>query len=165
MSNFLFDNLHQGIGRVLDLRSAQHALTASNLANADTPGFKAKFIPFTEVLGEVMGTKDSMPMLRSHGLHQHATEIDANHADIEPQLDRRMLKIQRLFHRGAYTVDQRVDLVVVGATFDKCQKVVTFNPSQRVRHGAGIFETAGDGFEYLVAQLVAERAVDTRETV
>jgi flagellar basal-body rod protein FlgB len=83
MSNFLFDNLHQGIGRVLDLRSAQHALTASNLANADTPGFKAKFIPFTEVLGEVMGTKDSMPMLRSHGLHQHATEIDANHADIE----------------------------------------------------------------------------------
>jgi len=83
MSNFLFDSLHQGIGRVLDLRSAQHALTASNLANADTPGYKAKFIPFSEVLGEVMKTKDSMPMLRSHALHQRATEIDASHADIE----------------------------------------------------------------------------------
>ena len=83
MSNFLFDNLHQGIGRVLDLRSAQHSLTASNLANADTSGYKAKVIPFSEVLGEVMDTKGSMPMLRSHDLHQRATEIDASKADVE----------------------------------------------------------------------------------
>ena len=38
MKAFLFDNLHNGLGRVLDLRRSQHALTVSNLANADTPG-------------------------------------------------------------------------------------------------------------------------------
>ena len=36
MSAFLFDRLHEGLGRVLDLRMAQHGLTASNLANADS---------------------------------------------------------------------------------------------------------------------------------
>jgi flagellar basal-body rod protein FlgB len=83
MSSFLFDKLHQGIGRVLDLRSAQHALTASNLANADTPGFKAKFIPFNHVLGEAMGSSESMPMSRSHPLHLRASETDAGQVDIE----------------------------------------------------------------------------------
>ncbi len=39
MNAFLFDRLHHGLGNVLDLRSAQHAITASNLANAETPGF------------------------------------------------------------------------------------------------------------------------------
>ena len=38
MSNTLFDGLHNGLGRVLDLRMQQHSLTAANLANADTPG-------------------------------------------------------------------------------------------------------------------------------
>ena len=50
MSQLLFDSLHQGLQRVLDLRQAQHSLTASNLANADTPGYKAKVIPFDKVL-------------------------------------------------------------------------------------------------------------------
>jgi flagellar basal-body rod protein FlgB len=40
---------------VLDLRMQQHALTASNLANADTPGYKAKVVDFGQVLGQVMG--------------------------------------------------------------------------------------------------------------
>lgn len=50
----LFDGLHAGLGQVLDLRRDQHALTATNLANADTPGFRAREIPFEEVLGQVL---------------------------------------------------------------------------------------------------------------
>ena len=38
----LFDPVFQGLGQVLDLRQQQQALTATNLANADTPGLKAK---------------------------------------------------------------------------------------------------------------------------
>ena len=41
MANVLFDGLHQGLGQVLNLRMAQHALTAANLANVDTPGYAA----------------------------------------------------------------------------------------------------------------------------
>ena len=54
MSSFMFDGLHRGLGQVLDLRMSQHTLTATNLANADTPGFKAKFIPFDRILSEVV---------------------------------------------------------------------------------------------------------------
>lgn len=50
----LFDGVMRGVERVLDLRQAQHALVASNLANADTPGFKARHIDFTQSLQQVM---------------------------------------------------------------------------------------------------------------
>lgn len=50
----LFDPMTDALQRVLDLRSQQHAVTASNLANADTPGFKAKVLEFDETLTAVM---------------------------------------------------------------------------------------------------------------
>lgn len=61
----LFDGLHDGLERVLDLRRTQHTLTAGNLANADTPGYRAKEIPFAEVLGQVLDAAergDAEPM-------------------------------------------------------------------------------------------------------
>lgn len=54
MSFRLFDGMSDGLERVLDLRREQHALTAANLANANTPGYRAKEIPFDRLLGEVM---------------------------------------------------------------------------------------------------------------
>lgn len=50
----LFDGLGQGLENVLDLRRARHALGASNIANADTPGYLAKELPFEALLVEVM---------------------------------------------------------------------------------------------------------------
>lgn len=46
----LFDALYGGLQSVLDLRQQQHALTAGNLANANTPGFKAKFLELETAL-------------------------------------------------------------------------------------------------------------------
>ena len=69
MSQFIFDGLHQGLGQVLNLRMAQHTLTATNLANADTPGFRAKFIPFDEILSEAVKTDGRATMRRTHSLH------------------------------------------------------------------------------------------------
>ncbi len=60
MSQLLFDGLHQGLQRVLDLRQAQHSLTATNLANADTPGYKAKVIPFDEILSQAVEQGEGM---------------------------------------------------------------------------------------------------------
>ena len=69
MSDFLFDNLYTGLHNVLDLRSKQHALSATNLANADTPDFKAKFIPFDEVLGDALRVKEGVGMAMTD--HRH----------------------------------------------------------------------------------------------
>lgn len=54
MDGFALDRLTQGLQRVLDLRQQQHALTASNLANAETPGFRAKFVDFERALTDAL---------------------------------------------------------------------------------------------------------------
>ena len=61
MKDLLFDRLHTGLNSVLDLRQKQHALTTSNVANVDTPNFKARSIRFDELLKDAVGTnKDTM---------------------------------------------------------------------------------------------------------
>jgi flagellar basal-body rod protein FlgB len=69
MSTFLFDSLYSGLNNVLDLRSKQHALSAGNIANADTPGYKAKFIPFDQVLGDALQNNESVGMQRTSAMH------------------------------------------------------------------------------------------------
>lgn len=69
MSGFLFDSLTNGLQQVLDLRSQQHALTASNLVNAETPGFRAKVIDFDRILGQAVGQSDELQMAAEHPLH------------------------------------------------------------------------------------------------
>lgn len=86
MRDLLFDRLHAGLGQVLDLRSQQSAMTAGNIANTDTPNYKAKFIPFDELLGSAMGT-DDMQMRRTHETHlsgMSGTVSDPSIEEIEP---------------------------------------------------------------------------------
>ena len=68
MNAFLFDRLHNGLGKVLDLRAAQHGITASNLANADT----------SRVPGEVHSLRpDAVAGGRAWGEHGHAAHRGA----------------------------------------------------------------------------------------
>jgi flagellar basal-body rod protein FlgB len=69
MSTVLFDKLYTGLNNVLDLRSKQHALSAGNIANADTPGYKAKFIPFDKVLGDALSGQESVGMQTTNAMH------------------------------------------------------------------------------------------------
>jgi flagellar basal-body rod protein FlgB len=81
MSQLLFDSLHQGLQRVLDLRQAQHSLTAGNIANADTPGYKARVIPFDKVLqAAVQGDGE---LLCSDERHLSGAETDLANIEIE----------------------------------------------------------------------------------
>jgi flagellar basal-body rod protein FlgB len=60
----LFDGLNDGIERALDLRQTQHTLSAANLANVDTPGYRAREVPFADILGRAVDAAsagDSMP--------------------------------------------------------------------------------------------------------
>ncbi len=49
--------------QALGLRAARHALLASNVANADTPNFKAKDIDFSSVLKEKLASSTSTASL------------------------------------------------------------------------------------------------------
>jgi flagellar basal-body rod protein FlgB len=82
MKDLLFDRLHNGMGRVLDLRSQQSAMTAGNIANTDTPNYKAKFIPFDELLRTTMGT-DNMAMKQTRVGHLEGMQGSSDDPDVE----------------------------------------------------------------------------------
>ena len=86
MRDLLFDRLHSGLGQVLDLRSQQSAMTAGNIANTDTPNYKAKFIPFDELLQTTMGRDDvAMRQTRSgHLSGMQGTVSDPEIEEIDP---------------------------------------------------------------------------------
>ncbi|MCA9494744.1 MAG: flagellar basal body rod protein FlgB [Myxococcales bacterium] len=72
-----FDPLIGGMRTVLDLRFAQHAVTASNLANADTPGFRASVVDFTHVLARAVGEEGpDLSMRRTDARHLDPHGID-----------------------------------------------------------------------------------------
>jgi flagellar basal-body rod protein FlgB len=52
--NGTIDPLVGRLRTVLDLRQLQHSVTASNLANANTPGFRAKVVEFDRLLESVV---------------------------------------------------------------------------------------------------------------
>ena len=82
MKDLLFDRLHVGLGRVLDLRSQQAAITSSNIANTDTPNYKAKFIRFDELLEQAVGNQD-MALRRTDEAHIHGLFGDHENPEVE----------------------------------------------------------------------------------
>ncbi len=73
MRDLLFDPLIGNMHTVLDLRMQQHALTSTNLANASTPGFKARMIDFEKLLPDVMDNTTPPALLRSDSRHMQGT--------------------------------------------------------------------------------------------
>ena len=50
----IFDKTTNGLGASLALRSLRHNITTSNIANAETPGFKAKKVDFEDALARAI---------------------------------------------------------------------------------------------------------------
>ena len=60
MPDGLFDGLHHNLAATLDLRQRQHELTASNIANADTPGYHARVMEFDGLLERMFSTSPEL---------------------------------------------------------------------------------------------------------
>lgn len=114
----LADGLSDGIERVLDLRSAQHMLTASNLANADTPGYLAQEIPFDELLGDVVRAAergDSVPTGEVRTLEAPPGSLDGN--SVSPERESvRMTSNSVMFDTLAAGMSRRMALLSYAAT-------------------------------------------------
>ncbi len=88
MDSFI-DPLVGRLQTVLDLRQIQHTVTASNLANANTPGFRAKVVEFDRLLEAVVyGSAATGTELRTTDpRHLDLSGTDPSHptvAEIEP---------------------------------------------------------------------------------
>ena len=77
MSQFGVDPLISGLHTVLNLRAKQHALTATNLANIDTPGYHAQVLNFENALTQAIGADgESLTMAVSNPEHISAERLE-----------------------------------------------------------------------------------------
>lgn len=71
--------------RALDALALRQQVTASNIANADTPGFRASEVRFEDILQRALATRPGeLSLARTDPRHLLAGGIDA--AQVEPQV-------------------------------------------------------------------------------
>ncbi len=67
----LFGPTFQVLTRAVQLRTKRHAVISSNIANVDTPGYKAKELPFEEIMKREFSKEKvpPLPLERTHSSH------------------------------------------------------------------------------------------------
>lgn len=77
MASINFDNALGLHASALQLRAARSEILANNLANADTPGFKARDINFRAVLAGEVEAQQSLSVEKTHSGHLNGrTQVD-----------------------------------------------------------------------------------------
>ena len=68
-NNLLFDQALATAAKALSLRARRHELIISNLANADTPGYKAFDLEMNEAIAAQAGEGPKVTLSRTHPVH------------------------------------------------------------------------------------------------
>lgn len=86
----LFDETIDGLKRVLDLRLRRHEVIATNVANAETPGYKAKDLAFDRALADAFSEQPSSVAEAASApvVEDHAAPMkpDGNSVDLDLQM-------------------------------------------------------------------------------
>jgi len=73
MMNFIGKRLFEGtiglLQKSLDLRTSRHKLLAGNIANAETPSFIPRDVPFEKILKRSMGDASTVGLSKTHRDH------------------------------------------------------------------------------------------------
>jgi len=90
MANIVFDPTMQGLADAMTLHQRRHEVLASNLANVETPGFKAQELDFKSALQDAFdtGRLEDDPN-RKPSLVEDATapvRADGNSVDLDLQM-------------------------------------------------------------------------------
>lgn len=65
----IFDRTLRLLERTLDMRGARQQVIASNVANEETPHFRAKDMQFQEALAAAHGGRPPVTLVATHGRH------------------------------------------------------------------------------------------------
>ena len=69
ISRRLFDQTFKFFARSLDVRTLNHKVLSGNIANAETPDYLAKSVPFQKVLERSLEGEPSTSLKRTHPRH------------------------------------------------------------------------------------------------
>lgn len=81
MSDSIFDSTIGGLNAAMNFRLMNHNVTVSNIANADTPGYKAQKLEFEDALRDALEVSGRLPM--EGGSPEHFSKADPGHIDPE----------------------------------------------------------------------------------
>lgn len=65
----LFDQTIQTLNRSLDVRTARHRVLSSNVANAETPNYTPKDLPFQKILERTVENSSAISLRKTHSRH------------------------------------------------------------------------------------------------
>ena len=99
-SQGLFKGTFQLLGRAMDLRSTKHTVVMSNIANMDTPNYKAFDLMVEEELEKAKGFGNAAKIERTHQRHLSGRHAGPGH--VMPTLDKTP---QASLRRDGNTVD------------------------------------------------------------
>lgn len=77
--NFLFDNVIETLQKTLNVRARKHEVTISNIANADTPNYKAVELRVEKELSEENSSANSDDIVRTHPRHLSVNSYGINY--------------------------------------------------------------------------------------
>ena len=75
---FGFDNITGFHEKALSIRGQRNELIANNLANADTPNYKARDLDFREILSSSAANMNAGSLTKSHDKHLDLSTSDFN---------------------------------------------------------------------------------------
>lgn len=81
MADSLYDTTIGGLSAVMNFRLANQNVIATNIANADTPGYKAQKMEFEDALRNALAVSGRLPMEASSP--EHFSKADPGHIDPE----------------------------------------------------------------------------------
>jgi len=79
--NRLFDNTTNLLAKVMALRARKAEVISGNIANIDTPGYKARQVTFLDQLQDALGESDKLPLLKTHKAH---LPVSRGISEVEP---------------------------------------------------------------------------------
>jgi flagellar basal-body rod protein FlgB len=82
MSDRVFDSTMGALNTSLNIRQLKQNVTSSNIANADTPGYKAQTVEFEQAFRDALGVSQDMKPAGDHARHIVPRDTDP----IEPEI-------------------------------------------------------------------------------
>jgi flagellar basal-body rod protein FlgB len=118
----MFDRTFDALAKTLDMRAQKETVIASNVANADTPGYQAQALDFESSLSQALSLDDA-PLDRTDANHMTAGgEVGDVKPDIYNEINNVVKEDGNTVDRDAEMVDMAQNQILYDAAADLMKK-------------------------------------------
>lgn len=118
----LFDRTIDILARSLDLRTSSHKSLSSNIANAETPNYHSKNIPFQKILESSIDHTSTISLIQTHPAHFAGgleTPIEMESSTDGVNIDQEMAKLAEnnlMFQAGVQALMKKLEALKLTIT-------------------------------------------------